>query len=131
MSQSMMRSRLWAVCSSLDNGRSMTSLMRSSLILANDLFRKTGFHFFGSCASIQFQPRESLQRIVRAHARYDVRRQMRRQRIVAVELPVRIVGREQEHFFRADLLDDVGDAARIARTVERLHGDADMVADDG
>ena len=55
---------------------------------------------------------------------------MRRHRIVAVELPVRIIRREQEHLVGADLLDHVGDACGIRRAVERLHGDADMVADD-
>ena len=55
---------------------------------------------------------------------------MRRHRVVAVELPVRIIRREQEHLIGADLLDHVGDACGIRRAVERLHGDADMVADD-
>jgi hypothetical protein len=34
---------------------------------------------------------------------------MRRYRVVAVELPVRIIGRKQEHLVGTDLLDDVGD----------------------
>ena len=68
--------------------------------------------------------------IVRAHARSDAGGQMRRHRIVTVELPVRIVGRKQEHLVGTDLLDHVGDANSIRRPVKRLHGDADMVADD-
>src|SRR6185503_13463543 len=115
-SQSMMRSRLWAATSSARMGRSMTSLMRSS------------FDFQNSCGELQ--PRKSFKRVVGTHPRDDAGRQMWRHRIVAVELPVRIIGREQEHLVGADLLDDVGDAGRIRRAVERLHGDADMVADD-
>src|SRR6476660_9386959 len=115
-SQSMMRKRLLAAASSARMGRSMTSLMRSSLFIS------------GSGGKLQ--PRKGFKRIIGAHARDDTIRQMRRHRIVAVELPVRIVGREQEHLVGADLLDHIGDACGIGRTVERLHRDADMVADD-
>src|SRR6202012_4339530 len=111
-SQSMIRRRLLAVASLSRMGRSMTSLMRSSCL-------------------IQFQPRKGFQRIVGTHTRHDALRQMRRYRVVAVELPVRIIRREQEHLVGADLFDDVFDALRVGRSVERLHGDADVVADDG
>ena len=63
----------------------------------------------------ELQPRKGFKRIVGAHARDETGRQMRRHRIVAVELPVRVVGREQEHLVGADLLDDVGDPSRIGR----------------
>src|SRR6476661_4190421 len=116
-SQSMMRSRLLAASSSARIGRSMTSLMRSSLICS------------GSCRELQ--PREGFERVISAHSRNDTRRQMRRHRIVTVELPVRIVGRKQEHLVGADLLDHVSDTGGIRRPIERLHGDADMVANDG
>src|SRR5258705_11092577 len=78
----------------------------------------------------ELQPRKSLKRIIRAHARNQSGRQMRRYRVVAVELPMRIIGREQEHLVRADHVDDVGDAGRIGWSVERLRGDANMVAHD-
>src|ERR1700728_1687103 len=114
-SQSMMRSRLCAATSALRMGRSMTSLMRSSLVL---------------CSGGKFQPRKGFKRIVGTHTRNDTGRQMRRHRVVAVELPVRIIRREQKHLVGADLLDDIGNAGRIRRPVERLHGDAKVVADD-
>src|ERR1700736_114732 len=98
-SQSMMRSLFFAAASASGSGRSMTSLMRSSL-LAKSL-----------CG--ERQPRKRFKRIVGAHPRHQAGGQMRRYRVVAVELPVRIIRREQEHLVRADHVDDVGDAFRI------------------
>src|SRR5262245_58304500 len=138
MSQSMMRSCVAAVASWSSSGRSRTSLMESSWsCLAHGLIRKPVPTFalarpFGSghALSRELQPRKGLERIVDAHARHDVFRQMRRDGVVAVELPMRIVRREQEHLVGADLVDDIGDTGRIRRRIERLHGDADMIADD-
>src|SRR5437879_6357452 len=107
MSQSMMRSRVAAVFSCSRIGRSMTSLMLTSL-----------------SSRVELQSRECFKRIIGAHARDETLRQVRRHGIVALELPMRIVGRKQEHLFRADLVDDVFHASRIRRRVERLHGDA-------
>src|SRR5260370_23168369 len=104
-SQSMIRSRLLAATSCSRMGRSMTSLMRSSLFVLG--------------LRGELQPRKGFERIVGTHTRYQAGRQMRRHRVVAVELPVRIVGGEQEHLVGADLLDDVGDSCRVRRTVER------------
>src|SRR5438309_9697551 len=106
----MMRSRVLAVVSCSSSGRSMTSLMRSSF----------ESHTLGG----KFQPRKSFKRIIGAHARDQTRRQMRRDRIVAVELPVRIIRREQEHPVGAEQFEDVGGAGRIARCVEGLWRDA-------
>src|SRR5438046_158353 len=97
----MMRSRVLAVFSCSSSGRSMTSLMRSSF----------ESHTLGG----KFQPRKSFKWIIGAHARDQARRQMWRDRIVAVELPVRIIRREQEHPIGADHVDDVGDPGRIGR----------------
>src|SRR3954469_2011333 len=83
----MMRSRLFAEASCSSTGRSMTSLIRSS---------------FGSGSCGQLKPRKSLQRIVGAHAGDQTGRKMRRDRVVAIELPVRVIGREQEHDGRAE-----------------------------
>src|ERR1700722_1732636 len=99
----MIRKRLLAEASCPDTGRSMTSLMRSS-------FEKL-------CG--EREPRKGFQRIVRTHARNNTRGQMRRYRVVAVELPVRIIRREQQHPVRVDHIDDVGDAGGVGRTVER------------
>src|SRR5919204_16351 len=49
---------------------------------------------------IQLKPWKGFERVVGAHARDETLRQVRRHRIVALELPVRIIGREQEHLFR-------------------------------
>src|SRR6266446_9625123 len=110
----MIRRRLWAEAPWSSTGRSMTSLMRSS--------------FSRSCG--EREPRKGFKRIVGTHARYDIGRQMRRYRVVAVKLPVRIIGREQEHLVRIDHVDDVGNAFRIGRAVARLRGQADVVAHD-
>src|SRR3954447_21827159 len=107
-----MRSREAAGFSSSRSGRSMTSLMRNSGLVG------------------ERQPRKRLQRVVDAHLRDNAIRKVRRDRIVAVELPVRIVGREQEHLFRADLVDDLLDASGVARRIKRLHGDAEILAND-
>src|SRR5580693_1685867 len=104
-SQSMMRSRVFAVASCSSTGRSMTSLMRFSL---------------GSGLCGEFQPRKGFKRIVFTHARNETGGQMRRDRVVAVELPVRIIGREQEHLVGADHVDDVGDALGVGWAVEGL-----------
>src|ERR1700687_4813654 len=104
----MMRNRLLAEAACSSTGRSMTSLMRSSL--------------GGLCG--EAQPRKGFKRIIGTHARYDAGRQMRRYRVIAVELPVRIIGREQEHLVRIDHVDDVGNAFGVGRTVERLGGQA-------
>src|SRR5882757_1792865 len=112
----MIRRRAFAVFSCSSSGRSMTSLMRSS--------------FESKTLCGESKPRKGFKRIVGAHARYDTGRQMRRYRVVAVELPVRIIRREQEHLVGADHVDDGGDAGRIGRRVERLRGEADVVAHD-
>src|SRR5882724_3776736 len=86
---------------------------------------------FSSYSRVEFQSRKGFKRIVGAHARDETFWQARRHRIVALELPVRVIGREQEHFLRADLVDDILDSGRIRRRIERLHGDAKVLADDG
>src|SRR6202158_6429598 len=108
----MMRNRLLAEAACSSTGRSMTSLMRSSL--------------GGLCG--ERKPRKGFKRIIGTHARYDTGRQMRRYRVIAVELPVRVIGREQEHFVRIDHIDDVGNAGRVRRAVERLRGQGNNVA---
>src|SRR5712664_4590126 len=110
----MIRKRLWVEASWSSTGRSMTSLMRSS--------------FLRSCG--EREPRKCFKRIVGTHARYDACRQMRRYRVIAVELPMWVIGGEQEHLVRVDHVDDVCNAFRIGRTVERLRGQADVVAHD-
>src|SRR4051794_37858637 len=109
----MMRSRLCAGACCSSRGRSMT-FMRSSCAW--------------SCGKLE--PRKRFERIILAHPRDDMVRQMRRYRVVAIELPVRIVGGKQQHLVGADLVDDVGDALRIRRTIERLRGQADVIAHD-
>src|SRR6266700_8249023 len=112
----MIRRWAFAVFSCSSSGRSMTSLMRSS--------------FESKTLCGEREARKGFKRIVGTHARYDTGRQMRRYRVVAVELPVRIIRREQEHLVGADHVDDVGDAGRIGRRVERLRGEADVVTHD-
>src|SRR5882724_13174529 len=109
----MIRKRLLAEASWSSTWRSMTSLMRSPL---------------RSCG--EREPRKGFKRIVGTHARYDTCRQIRRYRVIAVELPVRVIGGEQEHPVRIDHVDDVGNAFRIARAVERLRGQANVVTHD-
>src|SRR6476619_5308364 len=102
----MMRSRLFAAASCSSSGRSMTSLMRSS--------------FGGLCG--EAQPRKGFKRIVGTHARNDSGRPIWRYRVVAVELPVRVVRRKQEHLVASDHVDDLGNTLCVGRAVERLHG---------
>src|ERR1700749_84974 len=113
-----MRSRVAAVASFSRTGRSMTSLMRSSYFVWRMIFFEKPVSTFSDHALIELQPREGFQRIVGAHARPDGLRQRRRGGIVAAELPMRVIGREQEHLVGADLVDDVGDAGRVGRSVE-------------
>src|SRR5579872_5241507 len=107
MSQSTILSRVLALASRSSKGRSMTSLMRSSFEsysrnplpmgegaqLRFDSYR-TSFHL---ALGGERKPRKCFKRIVGTHARNDLRRQMRRYRVITVELPVRIIGCEQEH----------------------------------
>src|SRR3982075_728526 len=101
----MIRRRLLVEASCSSAGRSMTSLMRSSLTLGGER-----------------EPRKGFERIIIAHACHQAFGQMRRDGVVAVELPMRIIGGEQEHPVRADHLDDVGNPGRVGRAVERLGG---------
>jgi hypothetical protein len=50
-----------------------------------------------------------------------------RQRVLVIEVPVRIVGREQQHFVRADLVDDAQQLLGFRRRVERLDGQPYML----
>src|ERR1700676_1432283 len=104
-SQSMIRSRLLAATSCSRMGRSMTSLMRSSFdslyMLEHDLFGKPVPTFPDHALCRELHARKGFQRVFFTHARDDTLRQMRRHRVVAVELPVRIIGRKQEHLVGA------------------------------
>src|SRR5579883_823288 len=68
----------------------------------------------------QRKPRKGFKRVVGTHARDDAGWQIRRYRVITVELPVRIIGRKQEHPVRTDHLDDIRDAGRIGRSIEGL-----------
>src|SRR5258707_5647500 len=100
----MMRRRLFAVTSCSSRGRSMTSLMRSSL--------------GGLCG--EAQPRKGFKRIVGTHARYDTGRQMRRYRVVTVELPVLVIGGKQDHLVAVAQVDIDRTALGIWHALERM-----------
>ena len=49
---------------------------------------------------------------------------------IAVELPVRIVARKQQHAIRADLVDQLLDAGLVGRGIERLRREPHVIAHD-
>ena len=55
---------------------------------------------------------------------------MRRHRVGALVVPVRVIGREQQHAVRADLLAQLLDAVLVGRGIEWLDCQAEVVADD-
>src|ERR1700730_19017779 len=59
-------------------------------------------------------------RIVVPDLAVQLLRNARRHDVVAVELPVRKVGREQQHVVGLHVLDQLGDSGRIVRSVEWL-----------
>src|SRR4051812_23574566 len=63
-------------------------------------------------ASVLRQSRVGFQRIIDADLACQVGRQASRQRVVAVEMPVRIVGGEQQHPVGAELFED-GEELRL------------------
>jgi hypothetical protein len=53
-----------------------------------------------------------------------------REHLVAVELPVRVVGRKQQQRVRIEMVDQAADEVGRIRGIERLDGGAEMVAED-
>src|ERR1700730_19427464 len=60
------------------------------------------------------------ERIVAPDLAVQLLRNARRHDVVAVELPVRKIGREQQHIVGLHVLDQLGDSGRIVRSVEWL-----------
>src|SRR6185437_15025897 len=52
------------------------------------------------------------------------------QHVAALELPVRIVGREQDHVLGADMVEDALEPSLLRRFIHRLQGEAYMIAHD-
>ena len=67
-----------------------------------------------SCRPAVAQPRIGVERIVDQHFLDCAPAQPVRQDVLAVELPVRIVGREQQELVGADVLDDARQHLRLA-----------------
>src|SRR4051812_11532872 len=115
MSQSMMPSRVSAALSSL--GR--CSITSTGAFIAQSPSSKG-----------LLQARISLQRIIDADTLHQCGRKAGRQNGVAVELPMRIVRREQQHVVAVDHLDDAVEYIAVARRINWLYGKPNIFADD-
>src|SRR5712664_4049108 len=69
-------------------------------------------------------------RIVHLDLSREVGRDAGGKEIVAIELPMRVIGGKQQEFVRAQMIDDTADDVRGFRRIERLHGQAEMIAED-
>src|ERR1700678_1349017 len=76
------------------------------------------------------QTRIGFQRVVDQDLPDQVLWQAARHSVGALEVPMRIVRREQQHPFAANLFDYGLDLALLVRVVERLDCQADMLAND-
>src|ERR1700730_4830254 len=68
-------------------------------------------------------------RIVHHDLAREVARNARGEEIIAVELPMRVVGGEQQELVRTQMIDHAADDVGGIRSVERLDGQAEMVAE--
>src|ERR1700730_1299475 len=68
-------------------------------------------------------------RIVHHDLAREVPRNAGREEIIAVELPMRVVGGEQQKLVRTQMIDHAADDVGGIRSVERLDGKAEMVAE--
>src|SRR6202163_2172089 len=68
------------------------------------------------------------ERVVAPDLAVQLLRNSRRHDVVAVELPVGKIGREQQHIVGLHVLDQLGDSGRIVRSVEWLDGQPHVIA---
>src|SRR5262249_28221276 len=81
-----------------------------------------------SCALLE--PRVGLKRIVDRDLLLQRRRKALRHHLVAVELPMRKIRGVKKDVVGAQMLDGALDGVGIGRRIERLDGQAEMVAND-
>src|SRR5271163_1730622 len=76
------------------------------------------------------EPLVGRQGIVHKHLRKEGLRQAGGNRVGSLEVPVRVVGRKQQHFVGTDFIDDGLSLGLFGWVVERLDREPHVVADD-